>query len=1682
MIGNSLCDTQFWFFFFEEFHSLVIEMDDNIYQEDIIENIDDDVDYEFTDDTTEDDDVLDVDDLTDEDMIQSKLDQEGKKDEKTLSVTIPLEKWENLFEYVYLDIINDLGASKNILIEADSLILNILNLTHIDWSHGGQFLQVIYHVEYILDIIKNCANFVLVYFDDNSILYEGLPDSFLLGRYIIISHLKNYCEVHNFKNFLDDEWKTFVDNFYPAFIIADYYFTNDSTKRNLLASFIIETNKLFPIVLFRGMKPSSTSTHAFCLPIQEYNYDYDVKSEYLKATSRSVESIDLETLPDVVKSEGWRMILTYSVLTHLLKTDETLFQWAKIILIHSIMLKYLPLELRAQNLIQVESEVDIKENCISFINLFTNALLKYLPIASFGSFNNNLYDIIDGRLFYQVTCIVAHLQYNTDQDLLEKLGLNKEMISELLSLWDCISGGNSFYPIFVQNFEIKEFRIIENDESNDVKISQINNELIDSIYSSEEKKLLSKYEIQSRKEKDPIYDHNKVLAFKSKLKRHEKDNTKGITDKRQLVRLNQNFFKFIHNYNPPSFSLPKGRTSFIRLNKSIEDSSNNGKNDENEAPKDKKKKGKKQKPGAGGGKKGLSKKEQIIAKNKLQLLKKEEESDEKIYQSTIEDLKAIEENKRNKFLEDRFYNIKTPKYKIKSSIFMINKVFLKKWTKQFEYGKPKEIDFTPAILAIRKIYDTYLDYRSHMSENDVEQLCKAFNKLGYETCSKQLMNHFKDPSSKHPIEWSPKDLYEEYIPLSPIRFQLKYMEHLMDRDTDSCPDPRVDFWPDKWQRDLLDVIDRNESALVSAPTSAGKTFISFYIIEKVLKTPNSNGIVVYVAPTRALINQVAAELYARFNSYTLNKGETLIGIAEQKYTRSLNTCRILVTVPEVFEKLLLIPENFERFIPRIKYVIMDEIHCINEKEGGTWERILSLISSPFLAMSATISNGDSFTEWLRSFDSKYPVNYIQHHQRFSELRKSIYDARKPNKLIRINPCSVLDVKTLSTSGFPSTMSLTSFDTTEIFDLMKESISDYKLDDESVLKELTRLDPDNFFKYDLSINQKRAKEYEKDIKNFFVSLSKSYPSVVEKVLNTLSSCIDGNEMPESIVDVVEHLRKKQMLPALFFSFSAPFIQKQAKELIEYYLNNEEAYINSREYEKKIKDIKAKSESQQKAIDKIKNEILKAKLQNEQDEISEDIEGLLDEKFTLTLSGEVLPVSDLEKELRVFQKIHIDDYLVEGLRRGIGIHYPTFHRKYLQLVEKLFRMGHLKVVFASVTLALGVNMPCKTVVFHKDSYLLTPTYYQQMSGRAGRRGFDPVGDVIFCNIPIKKVKELLLSEVPALKGRFPFTVTLLLEIMSTLKEIKPSCLPVALNSLPNLFKNPLNCKGKIFQKDQLKYLVRFYMEFLLNEELINQNGYSINHSYLVSLLHENEPSNLVLNSALQHIESICNQETYDSKQLVQLLETIFNRHLPNAHTQNNFESNEPQFIQNYNNRVLQTFVEYIKFYANTHKLLESLPISNIEFNSKIDLNFEDNSLLGIIKKSSIKYLTRSPFVALSGHGDTYEYGEELIFTSRKDVYIDYESIPILPTRDIFGNVLKFDKFYSNFFSKKMELSELGYSELDAFQIAVSFLKVLKTIVDYFKIVSPESKLHNCLENLYEECLKKHNTVFGIKEKKF
>lgn len=234
---------------------------------------------------------------------------------------------------------------------------------------------------------------------------------------------------------------------------------------------------------------------------------------------------------------------------------------------------------------------------------------------------------------------------------------------------------------------------------------------------------------------------------------------------------------------------------------------------------------------------------------------------------------------------------------------------------------------------------------------------------------------------------------------TPRQFLLEHCGPYLERSFDSAPDPRVpSFHPDAWQRKVLDAIDANKSVLAVAPTSAGKTFISFYAMKTVLQA-NDDDILVYVAPTKALVNQIAAEVQARFSKrYGNRTGKSVWAIHTRDYrVNSAKGCQILVTVPSILQIMLLTPVNAKRpndWSNRIRRIIFDEVHCIGQADDGVvWEQLLLLAPCPIIALSATIANPDEFKAWLeQSQNTKgFELEMIVHSSRYSDLRKFIHD-------------------------------------------------------------------------------------------------------------------------------------------------------------------------------------------------------------------------------------------------------------------------------------------------------------------------------------------------------------------------------------------------------------------------------------------------------------------------------------------------------------------------------------------------------------------------------------------------------------------------------------------------------------------------------------------------------------------
>lgn len=132
------------------------------------------------------------------------------------------------------------------------------------------------------------------------------------------------------------------------------------------------------------------------------------------------------------------------------------------------------------------------------------------------------------------------------------------------------------------------------------------------------------------------------------------------------------------------------------------------------------------------------------------------------------------------------------------------------------------------------------------------------------------------------------------------------------------------------------------------------------------------------------------------------------------------------------------------------------------------------------------------------------------------------------------------------------------------------------------------------------------------------------------------------------------------------------------------------------------------------------------------------------------------------------------LLALVKRGIAYHHSGILPILREMIEILFGKGLLKVLFATETFAVGINMPTKTVVFldvkkYSDDglRLLRTDEYTQMAGRAGRRGMDSVGHVFYLPqrdpVELGEMKSMLTGKKSAITSRMEFDYDFILKTL-------------------------------------------------------------------------------------------------------------------------------------------------------------------------------------------------------------------------------------------------------------------------------------------------------------------------------
>lgn len=786
-----------------------------------------------------------------------------------------------------------------------------------------------------------------------------------------------------------------------------------------------------------------------------------------------------------------------------------------------------------------------------------------------------------------------------------------------------------------------------------------------------------------------------------------------------------------------------------------------------------------------------------------------------------------------------------------------------------------------------------------------------------------------------PNLWLPKGS-EASVGVDSQDFQLVHCGPYMDRNLDSAPDSRVPFEPDAWQRAVLDELDAERSVFVVAPTSAGKTFISFYAMEKILRA-NDESVLVYVAPTKALVNQIAAEIQARFRKTYKHAGKSVWAIHTRDYRINSPTgCQILVTVPHILQIMLLAPSNAKSWSSRVKYIIFDEIHSIGQAEDGVvWEQLLLLAPCPIIALSATVGNPEQFSSWLTATQetSGQRLTMIQHKVRYSDLRKFVYNAPKAflfqgladrptfgtlgldhiKGLSFIHPIASLVNKS---RGIPDDLSLEARDCLYLYQAMNRhqsktypitaSLGPPQSASTSVIRKADVLAWESNLKATLKVWMKDENSpFDQLREDLSKSMDENCTDEIEVSKGNLAELnsedltkIDPDNLYDTTLPLLCKLHERDALPAIFFNYDRTKCEGICQSIVANLEAAEARYKESSQaWKTKLSGFEQWKRNQSKAAAKKPVKAASKKKTNDPDDdgsskldrlqdAGDDINPYIGFDPLDPVDGYHFAVkhkaeaSELSKYFYQITRRGLPSWLIDGLKRGVGVHHAGMNRKYRQVVEMLFRKGYLRVVIATGTLALGINMPCATVVFSGDSVFLTALNYRQAAGRAGRRGFDLLGNVVFQGISHGKICRLLSSRLPDLNGHFPVTTTLVLRLFSLLHDSGNST--YATKAIDSILSQPrLYLDGPSF-KDQVLHHLRFSIEYLRRQDLLSSQGAPINFAGLTSHLYYTENSSFALNALIKegYMHELCadivTKESQVLRTLMLVLAHVFGRY--------------------------------------------------------------------------------------------------------------------------------------------------------------------------------------------------------------
>jgi hypothetical protein len=598
------------------------------------------------------------------------------------------------------------------------------------------------------------------------------------------------------------------------------------------------------------------------------------------------------------------------------------------------------------------------------------------------------------------------------------------------------------------------------------------------------------------------------------------------------------------------------------------------------------------------------------------------------------------------------------------------------------------------------------------------------------------------------------------------------------------------FKLENWQCDILDAIDKRRSAVVCAPTSSGKTLLSTYTCKQ------TKGTVLFVLPSEVLVWQIAATYYEFF------KGNVTIATDLITFQEISGGAQVYIGTPRAIEKCIIkargaageeMKKGQREFMildggySQFEYLVLDEVHTLNGPEGDALQRIIRACNCPFLALSATIGNAKQLQAWLSKVRNEHisaleidapseDVLLEEYFARFINLQRWVVvetegkDGKKKMKMVKLHPVAAMTPERLQSE--PDLIAALSMTPVDMIDLWKRMKSIFP---GTVLEELD--DPENFFKAEagehhrITLNQ--TKEYETRLKARLTALSQSHSDLYEKLRKAQlpPPLAAKKDVSDILYGVVQQLKDSDLLPAVAFQLDTYGAFSMFKTLLSKLESEQVAEFP--DYRKDLIKLAREKAQMRKVAAGQASRVNAAEAEEEaksgftDETLTQEDTTKPHDKYVLSPVGKRLGFNEVEDIISDMKKsgesVDINHALIRGLRRGIAIYTNEVGFScYRRQVQMLAQKGRLAVVFSDEALAYGVNMPFRSCVFCGDmGDSLTALIAQQMQGRAGRRGMDVQGNVVYLGMEWPYIENLMLGQITNVTGKEPRYPTMALQ---------------------------------------------------------------------------------------------------------------------------------------------------------------------------------------------------------------------------------------------------------------------------------------------------------------------------------